>query len=437
MSAGALDARRELCEAAAPTREGPPVPRTLAFVLVVAFAGACTPAGSTEEPRVLRVAMADDWASAPVVAEVITAFEEDLGDVRVEVTASPFSQIPDLVGASAELEQAYDLAHWHAFAAAADGLAEPLGQRWEAHGLDADDYLPGALQSVTWRGERYGVPLDTNALVMLVRSEALEDAGLGVEDLADVDGFLDVARRLVEAEVAPHALLVGASSWSAYGWIRAFGGEVVTVDPATGDPEFSFEDPHTVAALELRSTLVEEGLAPSPFAPDLDSEGVQLFAQGQVAMHSGGSWDLPMMARADVDVDDVEVLPLPRGRGETGTVLGGSSLFVPRGAQEPELAFELAVRLTDDDVALRLAEEEGRLPARARVFDDELFERSPDLEAFVGQLPEAHVMPLIAYPQVADAFREALENSLAGRQDVAEAMAEVQEFAEQWAERQG
>jgi multiple sugar transport system substrate-binding protein len=381
--------------------------------------------------------MADDWASAPAVVDVINDFEEDHGDVRVEVQASPFSQIADLVGASGELEQPYDLAHWHAFAAAADGLAEPVGELWEAHGLEAEDYLPGALQSVTWQGERYGVPLDTNALVLLVRPEALEDAGLGVEDLADVDGFLDVAHRIVEAGVAPHAMLVGASSWTAYGWIRAFGGELVTVDAATGDPEFSFEDPRTIAALELRATLVGEGLAPSPFAPDLASEGVQLFAQGQVAMHSGGSWDLPLMARADVDVDDVEVLPLPRGQGDTGTVLGGSSLFVPRGAEEPELAFELAVRLTHDDIALRLAEEEGRLPARARVFDDELFERSPDLEAFVGQLPEADVMPLIAYPQVADAFREALENILAGRQDVAEAMAGVQQFAEQWSERRG
>lgn len=412
------------------------MPRRLVLTLALALAGACTAAGSTAEPKVLRVAMADDWASAPVVAEVIEEFEEDHAAVRVEVQGSPFSQIPDLVGASGELEQPYDLAHWHAFAAAAAGLARPVGDLWEAHGLAADDYLGGALRSVTWQGERYGVPLDTNALVLLTRPEVLEAAGVTVDDLADVDGFLDVARRVVEEEVAPHAMLVGASSWTAYGWIRAFGGELVTVDDATGEPEFSFEDPGTVAALELRATLVEEGLAPSPFAPDLANEGVQLFAQGQVAMHAGGSWDLPMMARADADVDDVEVLPLPRGPGDTGTVLGGSSLFVPRGAEEPELAFELAVRLTRDDVALRLAEEEGRLPARARVFDDELFERSPDLDAFVEQLPDADVMPLIAYPQVADAFREALENTLAGRQDVGEAMAEVQDFAEEWSERQ-
>ncbi len=409
------------------------MPRT-ALCLALVLLSACTAAGSSVEPVTLRVAMADDWASAPAVTEVITQFEADHEHVRVEVTDSPFSQIADLVGASQELGQAYDLAHWHAFAAASAGLAQPLGELWEDHDLRADDYLDGALQSVTWRGERYGVPLDTNALVLLVRPETLEEAGVGVDELAHVDDFLGVARRMVEQEVAPHAMLIGASSWTAYGWIRAFGGELVTVDEATGEPEFSFDDPSTVAALELRAALVGEGLTPSPFAPDLASEGVQLFASGQVAMHAGGSWDLPMMARADVDVDDVEVLPLPRGDGDTGTVLGGSSLFVPYGAAEPELAFELALRLTSDEVALRLAEEEGRLPARSRVFDEELFQRSDDLEAFVAQLPEADVMPLIAYPQIADAFREALENTLAGRQEVAEAMAEVQRYAEEWAE---
>jgi multiple sugar transport system substrate-binding protein len=411
------------------------VPRLLVLALVVALGGACTPAGSSEGPTILRVAMADDWASAPAVRDVIEEFEGDHDGVRVEVQGSPFSQIPDLVGSSSELDRPYDLAHWHAFAAAAAGLARPVDELWESHGLRPEDYLDGALESVTWRGQRFGVPLDTNALVLLVRPEMLAEAGVGPEDLAHVDDLLDVARRLVDAGTTPHALLVGASSWTAYGWIRAHGGELVSVDPETGEPEFSFDDPRTVEALELRATLVEEGLAPSPFAPDLASEGVQLFAKGRVAMHAGGSWDLPTMARADVDADDVEVLPLPRGDGDTATVLGGSSLFVPRGAEEPELAFELAVRLTGDEVALRLAEEEGRLPARARVFEDELFHRSPDLETFVDQLPEADVMPLIAFPQVAEAFREALEHVLAGRRDVAEAMGEVQRYAEEWSER--
>jgi multiple sugar transport system substrate-binding protein len=410
--------------------------RALVLVLVLALASACTAAASSDDPVVLRVAMADDWASAPVVTDVIDEFEEDHPNVRVEVQPSPFSQIPDLVRSGLELDQSYDLAHWHAFAAAAAGLARPVDEHWERHGLRADEYLDGAVQSVTWLGRRYGVPLDTNALVLMVRPEVLAEAGVTSDDLADVDDVLDVAQRLVDEEAAPHAMLIGASSWTAYGWIRAFGGRLVTIDDATGEPTFTFTDERTVAALDVRARLVEEGLAPSPFAPDISAEGVQLFAQGQVAVHSGGSWDLPLLAREDVGPEEVEVLPLPQGDGDTGTVLGGSSLFVPVEAEHPDLAFELALRLTEDRIALRLAREEGRLPARTQLFDDEFFTSSPDIEAFVQQLPDADVMPLIAFPEVSEAFREAIENTLAGRQDAQQAMEEVQRFAESWLERQ-
>jgi multiple sugar transport system substrate-binding protein len=411
--------------------------RGLACVALAAMVCACT-APANPQPTPLRVVMADDWASAPVVGEVIEDFQRDHPEVRVEVQASPFSQVPDVLSSSLEVDRPYDLAHWHAFAAASAGLAQPLDELWEAHGLQPGDYLDGAVEGVTWDGRRYGVPLDTNALVLLVDETALGQAGRDATDLRAADDLLDVARDLVAESEAEHAISVSASSWIAYGWIRAFGGTLLE-DGASADPRFTFDDPATVDALEMMVTLVEEDLAPSPFAPDLAMEAVQAFAQGSMAMHATGSWDLPLTARAGNDLDpaDIAVLPLPRREGDTSTVLGGSSLFVPPDATHPELAFELALRLTEDEVALRLAEEEGRLPARERVFDAPLFSESPELAAFVAQLPDAEVMPLIAYPEVATAFREGLESCLAGRQSASEAMAEVQAFAEEWVTRGG
>lgn len=149
-----------------------------------------------------------------------------------------------------------------------------------------------------------------------------------------------------------------------------------------------------------------------------------------------GSWDLPITRRAlqaEYEVEDVAVLPVPQADADAPrTVLGGSSLFVPRGAEHRELAFELMLALTEDEVALRLAEEEGRLPARSRVLEHELFSSTPDLTAFVQQLEHAEVMPLIAFPEVAGAFRDSLEDMLTLRTTPEEAMAQVQAFAEDW-----
>ena len=406
--------------------------RALVIALALALASACVP--EPERETVLRVALADDWAPAPAVEQVIEEFEADHPRVRVEVDGSPFSRMPELVGASPEGGRSYDLAHWHAFAAAAADLAQPVDDLWEEHGLRSGEYLEGALQSVTWGDRRYGVPLDTNAMVVMVRPRVLERAGLDAEDLASTDGLLDVAHRLVDQDAAEYALLASASSWEAYGWIRAFGGEVVRVDAATAEPTFTFDAPAVVEALELGATLIDEGLAPPPFAPDHATEGVQLFAADRLALHTTGSWDLPTLEQAGVDTAEILVLPLPRGDGDTATVLGGSSLFVPHEAEHRELGFELAVRLTEDPVAARLVEEEGRLPARTRMLDHEALRSAPGLATFVEQLHDADVMPLIAFPEVAEAFREGIENALSGRRSAQAAMEDVQGFAERWLE---
>jgi multiple sugar transport system substrate-binding protein len=419
------------------------VRRPLVLVVVAAVLAACTGTPTAREPVTLRVVLADDWASAPIVGEVIDQFERADRDVevQVQVQSAPFSQIPDLVRSGVELGQPHDLVHWHAFAAAAAGLAQPLDHLWDEAGLTDDEYVPGALEDVTWEGHRYGVPLDVNALVLMVNEASFEQAGLELDDVATLEGFEQAAEQVVEGEGADYAITVSASSWAAYGWIVANGGQLLTRD-ADGEVTFTLDHPANVAALELLADLVATGRAPAPFAPNLALEAIESFADGSTAMHASGSWDLPIAQRAAQEgaaLDDIRILPLPQADPtRPRTVLGGSSLSVPPGAPHRELAFELMLALTEDDVALRLAVQEGRLPARQRVYEDPVFASSPDLAGFVALLPTAEVMPLVAYPQVAAAFREALEDAVAQREPVPEALAGAQRYAEEWlAERGG
>jgi multiple sugar transport system substrate-binding protein len=407
------------------------VRRTVASLVACALLAGCSAAQATSRPVTLDVVMADDWETAPAVREVVREFERE-HDVRVQIQAAPFSQIPDLVRNAIDLGEPFDLAHWHAFAAAADEIAEPLDDLWDEAGLSSESYLPGAVEDVTWADRRYGVPLDVNALVLLVNGQVLETAGLAPEDLVDADGFLEAARQLSEADDVDHAITLSASSWTAYGWIRAFGGHLLTFDD-DGEVTFTFDDPRTVAAVSLLGDLAGEGIGTPPFAPDLSLDSVQALTEGSVAVHASGSWDLPVTRRArGTQVgEDVLVLPMPRGDVDAGTVLGGSSLFVPRGAEQRELAFAFALALTERAPGLRLAEEEGRLPARLDLYDDPAFGAAPDLEAFVDELPRASVMPLIAFPELAGSFSAALERVLKGQQDAADAMQQLQDLAEE------
>lgn len=409
----------------------------IAGLLVVAC---MTPEGVAAAPQVLRVVLSDDWVTAAAVRDVVREFEQDHAGVEVEVTGVAFSQVPAEVAVARDDGRPYDLAQWHAFAAAAQGEAEPLDDAWAAAGLAASSYLPGAVADVSWDGSRYGVPLDVNALVLLANEALLAAAGLGRRDLASLDGVLTAAPALA-AVTRRHGLAVTASSWTAYGWIVAGGGHLLETEEmgspqldAQGQPTFTFEDPATVAVLDRLAGLVARGEAASALGPRAAADALAAFAAAETALHPTGSWDLPGLRHARDDAaDEVTVLPMPQDDADDPrTVLGGSSLYVPRGAERRELAFELALALTGLDVGLQLAAEEGRLPARTAAYDAPELAASGNLAAVVAQLPNAEVMPLIAYPPVAEAFSAALEDILAGRQRAAEAMAEVQAFAEAW-----
>lgn len=406
----------------------------LAVAGAVLTVSGCSAVAAGQSPTVLRVVLADDWASAPVVSDVISDFEAEHPGVTVAVQAAPFSQVPEVVGGGIDLGEPHDLAHWHAFAAAAADLAEPLDDLWDAAGLQDDEFLPGAVSGVTWGEQRYGVPLDTNALVLMVNDQLLHENLDHEPSLATIEGFRDAVDGLSLGDDG-YALAVSSSSWVAYGWIVAHGGSLVSVD-GSGAPTFTFDDPATLDALELLTALVREEHAPRPFAPDLAGETVQAFSSGTNVMHTSGSWDLPRTWRTSatsIASTDVSVRPLPQTDPDRPrTVLGGSSLFVPEGAEHRDLAFELMLRLTADEVALRLVAEEGRLPVRTRVLADEVFTTSPDLAAFVQQLDHAEVMELIAFPEVAAAFREGLEAVLSERRSAEDAMGEVQRYADDW-----
>ncbi|MTV25817.1 extracellular solute-binding protein [Nitriliruptoraceae bacterium ZYF776] len=411
--------------------------RPLCAAVVAALLAGCAASEPPAEPRVLRVVMADDWASAPAFRDVVATFEADHDDVEVRVEAVPFSQIPDLVRNAADLDDPYDLAHWHAFSAAAGGFAEPLDEQWERAGLLPEEYLPGAVEDVTWEGRRYGVPLDVNALVLLVNRAQLAAAGVEHDALTDAEGFLEVARTIVDSGAAERAITSSVSTWAAYGWIRAFGGDVLTTGPE-GETVFTFDDPATVAAIDLLGQLAGQELATPLHSPDQAIDAVQLFTGGTAAIHPTGSWDLAVAGRAsEVTDEDVDAVPLPRGHGDTGTVLGGSSLFVPEGSEHADLAFDLALALTEDEVAMTFAEQEGRLPARRRVYEDPAasFTERPAMATVVAELEEADVLPLYAYPDLLEDFRNALELVLRGQQDAATAMRQVQERAEGSASR--
>jgi arabinogalactan oligomer/maltooligosaccharide transport system substrate-binding protein len=337
-----------------------------------------------------------------------------------------FGQIEEAVRTDQSGPQEIDVVQWHAFAAGANGFAQPVTDLFEDT-YDEGYFVPGAIDDVTWGADVYGVPLDVNAVVLLVNVDAVEAAGHTVDDLSTWDGARQVAAALADDGV--RLTYVPASSWTTYSWIRANGGEVFDIDESN-EPVFSFDDPRTIEAFTFLHDLVADEQAFVPDAQELSLDGLTLFLDGQSATLTTGSWDVAELTERPPDFEWT-VIPMPRGPSITEsphTVLGGSSLFVSRVADDRELAFELAAHLIDPDYSLAYAKDDGRLPPQAALLDDPFFD-DPRYEIVVDNLPFADAMRLLSYPTVTNIYTNAISDILKLRTDPADALAGVQASA--------
>jgi multiple sugar transport system substrate-binding protein len=399
----------------------------LALLLVVAAVGtACGSGGQGRSPTLLRVLMTDDWVTEPFV-DAVRSFERAHPTVRVVVEKGPISLLTDVVRAGVGGGASPDVVQGHAFSAAGQGLAQPLDDLWAAH-LDADDFFPGAIEDVTWAGRRYGVPLDTNALVLMYNVDRFRMAGVPEPGpRLTFAEFEALARALTSADGQQRGFVVPNNAWWAYGWIKANGGETVEVG-GDGKARLSLDAPQVVEAVSFLSGLIEKGYAFPPRASDSHTgDAVALFASGAAAMHASGSWDLVAL-RKGLPGTAFGVALMPRGTtGATqGSAMGGSSMWVPRKSEHRELAFAFMTHLISDPHALRLAKEQGRLPVRSRVFDDPFF-AGHDLPVFLEQLRTAHPPKLGAFHEPANEFSAALEDVFrVGGAEPAVALAQAQ-----------
>lgn len=379
------------------------------ILLLATVASACSSGGPEPPTTLLRVLMTDDWVTVPFV-DAVRSFERENPRVRVVIEKGPISVVTDAVRAGISSGAPPDVVQGHAFSAAGQGLAQPLDDLWDAH-LDAREFFPGAIEDVIWAGRRYGVPLDTNALVLMYNVDLLRAAG--VPEPGPVMTFAEfeaMAKALTSPNGQRRGFVVPNNTWWTYGWIKANGGETVEIG-TDGKPRLTLDAPQVVEAVSFLSGLIEKGYAFPPRAADTHTgDAMALFASGAAAIHASGSWDLVGVRKAVPGIN-VRVALMPRGQnGATqGSAMGGSSMWVPQKAEQRELAFKFMTHLIDDNNALRLAKEEGRLPVRSRVFDDPFF-ADRDLRVFSEQLKTAHPPKLGAFDEPSDHFGIAIED---------------------------
>jgi len=362
-------------------------------------------------------------------SEIAADFEKAYPQVTVDIQSFVGKSIPHKVSQAVLTGTPPDVVQGHVYALAGQGLAEPLNRQWEEWGPEAQEqFLPAALQEVTWQQTRYGIPLDISTLVLLYNRNHFDRANLPYpQGDYDIFAFREAATALTQPEENRFGLGFTADPWYVYAWLASAGGDVLEGSPETGFT-LTLDSKSNVDALRYLTGMTTAGYGPRPITRPRDYDDARKqFLAGQVSMYIGGPWDIHLIQSSYPEFPlGVAQLPKTPAADSAASVLGGTGLFIPRGARHRDVAFEFMKWATSDRYAIPMARRMGRYPAKVWLQDSAYFAENLLLAPFFNQLNAARPYRLDLYPRAEEEFADAIKASFYGA-DPAEALKEAQE----------
>lgn len=237
---------------------------------------------------------------------------------------------------------------------ASTGDAMPLDDYIAEHGKKTgfpDDWQPGALRNVKYKGKTYGVPIHLTCNQLFYNKGMLHDAGIS-EPPGTWDEFLAACHKLTRGNRYGVALNSDASySWS---WYLQDG---VTYWNSA-NRQLLAPEAKAVEAMKFQYDLVHKyKVSPVPVASSDYSGPQKLLSAKRVAMILSGPWDIEPIRKASPDID--LGLGLPLAKAKRATYLAGAGMFIPTKSKHPDLAWDLITRLTDLKTELAATKEVG------------------------------------------------------------------------------
>lgn len=352
--------------------------------------------------------------------EIAKDFENAYPQVKVEIQSFVRESIPPKITRALQVGTPPDVVQGHVYAMAGQGLAEPLNQPWqEWERLDPKartQFLPSALETVTWRDTLYGIPLDIYTLVLLYNRSHFDAANLPYPNgNYDLSAFSEDVAALTKPAESRYGLGLTSDPWYVYAWIADAGGDLLVGDPDTGFT-LTLDSRNNIDALRFLTKMAEDGYGQRPTTRPRDYEDPRKqFLKNQISMYLGGPWDIHIIQSTDPGFP-LGVVQLPKTpAGESAaSVLGSSGLFIPRGARHQEVAFEFMKWVTSDRYAIPMARRLGRYPAKTWLHNSPYFAENLLLIPFFNQLNAARPYRLDRFPGAEQAFTDAIKSSFYG-----------------------
>jgi multiple sugar transport system substrate-binding protein len=309
--------------------------------------------GLGDEIATERVAHAQE-----MLPNVTFNFSEGGFDPQQFLTAFASGNPPDLVYMGRETLGTY----------AANGTLMPLEECIANQEIDMSQYRDTAVEQVTFEGQVFGIPEFYNSLMLMINTKALEDAGLGLEDISTTD-WATVSSLNEQLTVGNGNSLTRMGFDSKLPeflplWTAALGGQMLSDDGRTA----LLNSPEVVQALEFAVSIYDQQggfAAMKAFRDTWDFFG----ANNQIAADQIGFWPMEqwyMNVLANVSPDaPIAFLPVTDVNGDPITYVTGSAWAIPVGSDNADAACAFMKAMTSVDAWTRAAQTRADMRAEA------------------------------------------------------------------------
>ena len=337
--------------------------------------------------------------------------------VVVERTPIPFADLKQKLLQGATAGQLPDIAvidnpDHQAFAAL--GVLEDLTDRVAEWG-QADAYFDGPWNSTILQERNYGIPDNSNCLVLW--------RNLGITQPAEVaaptnwDELQAAAATLTEGDRMGLAVSAVKSEEGTFQWLPFLwetGEDIPTLASEGGQ-----------RALQLWVDLVNEGNMSKGILGWTQQDVLTQFQNGKAAMMINGPWQIPVLQADNPDLE-WEVSTLPEDK-QGASILGGENYAVIAGGPNVDAAWDLLTWTQEPENLKQYLQDSGKLPSRADLAEDPYWTEDPVLSVFVEQLKVAKPRAYGSnYPEISNAIQEAIQGAVSGQSPVADALARAQ-----------
>ena len=290
---------------------------------------------------------------------------------------------------------------------------------WE----DLEQFYSGPMASVKDAdGNIYGVPNNSNCLAIVCNMDILRAAGIE-NPPTTWEEFREVCEKTTNAEDGVYGFAMSAianeeGTFQYIPWMYGAGGDITDVD---SDAD--------VEALTFLSDLVKDGYMSKEVVNWGQGDAYNAFLAGKAAMLESGTWQIATLDGDDKDkvTFDYQYVALPSNGENQATVIGGENFGVCTGSEHVEECVDfLKARMTAENNA-DWCEIAGKLPVREDAVDLKDFWTADERYKVFNDSMDFAVArgPHESWPTISEAVYTAVQASLLGEKEPAQALADA------------